>query len=62
MNTNHPYFNGKQVCKILGYAEVNKMLCDHVEKEDKKYLREFNQTKMSNYCKRKAISVTITGV
>lgn len=33
---NEPYFVGKDVAKILGYALPTKVIQDHVDKEDQK--------------------------
>ena len=33
-----PFFNAKDVSKILGYSEMNKALREHIDKDEKKPL------------------------
>lgn len=40
-----PYFCGKDVCLLLGYQNKNRALQKYVDKEDKKTLRELNETR-----------------
>lgn len=39
MQNDEPWFVGKDVATILGYADVNQALVDNVEEEDRKYLK-----------------------
>ena len=38
--TNEPYFNGKDVCALLGYTNSKKTLQEHLDKDEKKSLLE----------------------
>ena len=33
--SNEPYFNGKDVCAILGYADPKKALQEHLDEDEK---------------------------
>ena len=50
-----PYFNGKQVCKILGYANYHNALRDHVDEDEKKPLSSLPTGAVHNYHEGKAI-------
>src|SRR5580700_796163 len=39
--TDEPYFCGKDVCAILGYANIKKALLEHVKPKHKRDLKEF---------------------
>ena len=57
-----PYFNGKQIAKILGYADENKAIRDNVDDEDKTTLSEVVSGRVTTYNEGKAIYITETGV
>ena len=49
LTPDEPYFNGKHVCAILGYANTRRALQEHVEDKGKEPLPEMSHFAVLNY-------------
>ena len=57
-----PYFNGKEICKILEYSNFTKALQMHVDSEDKKPLSEVSPISFLTYNEGKAVYISEPGL
>ena len=58
-----PYFNGKDVCSIVGYANFHRTIQNHVEDEDRKHLAELSPGSTVNFHEGEVVYIiTETGV
>ena len=61
--SDEPYFNGKDVCKCLGYLDTDKAIRKHVDIEDKiQYENEIIQIGGSNKTKHNSILINESGL
>ena len=58
----NPYFNGKDVCKILEYSNFTKALQMHVDSEDKKPLSEVSPISFLTYHEGKVVYISEPGL
>ena len=55
---NDPFFNGKNVCKILGYVNAKKASQELLDEDGKKSLSELGPISVSNYHQGKAVYIS----
>ena len=57
-----PYFNGRDVCAILGYKKSNKKIQEHLDQDERKPLSELTPGAGVNYHQGKAVYVSESGL